>query len=248
MQSIIKAILAIVTLLPVELQAALLPTLDLLWEEIDQQNLQIENLGTYAASLETVVRGKNNTLEEQAKWLEDMKQDCRIHGLALERAEKEKKVAEGEFAAACNEINSLNTSIDHHCTIIQDLKDEVGDLTVTCHQHEKAYVGLEQQHSKLLEENRELKMQILDMGDKLHKEELTCSKAIDDLARMSEAILADETTLEKMVAATVLSGPSPRAVRLIQAVWSNDPSGVWSNTVSPGNINDFIKKSCKKYN
>jgi len=195
-QTLIRAILSVVALMPVKFQAMLLPLLDEMWGELD--GLIKEN-------------------ERQEETIEAHLQALKFAGEDLERDKERLNAGNDLYLSACEEINRLN---------------------VTVKAQEERIAHQEAVENQAVDE----------LDEKQATEEVTCSKAIDDLAKLAGLLLSDEVAFEKQVAAAAIKGPCPRASRMVKVTWDNDPSGIMCHEARPSKIMDYIKECCQKHN
>lgn len=164
-------------------------------EDIQKSNAHVTRLIEQNGELDTVINQKNHTIEEMDKWLKDAREDLRIHGLAIERAEKNREEAEYNLDLARKDFHRAN------------------ELS-----------------------NR--------LANKLHDEEVSHSKTLDDMAKLTSILLSDLDVFEKLVADTVHNGPIPRASKLIQICWSYTTDKV---AAGPGEIRDYLEACMRKH-
>jgi len=229
-QTLIRAILSVVALMPVKFQAMLLPLLDEMWGELD--GLIKEN-------------------ERQEETIEAHLQALKFAGEDLERDKERLNAGNDLYLSACEEINRLNVTVKaqeeriaHQEAVENQAVDELDEKQATINK----LIMERGKTNATVEENVQLRKTNAHYANKLHQEEVTCSKAIDDLAKLAGLLLSDEVAFEKQVAAAAIKGPCPRASRMVKVTWDNDPSGIMCHEARPSKIMDYIKECCQKHN
>jgi len=175
---------------------------------------------------------------EQYDRIEEMEDELRARKQDISNLKANAEYWDKEYKKLADIIKGKNTSINELSKCLEDEKESNRVL-------HKAYERAESNLEDALAENSDLGKANQRLLGKLHDEELACSKAHDDLAKLASILMSDQGVFEQLVCDTIHNGPVPRASKLVQIVMDNDPKNNGRKT-RPGEIADFMRMCAEK--